>query len=196
MLSDLKELRLGKEYRQMIFYTTQSVWSTEEGAVDSPERLLKPGTQHLLYPGCSLLLRPSIFCLIFLCIFPFRIFCFSILFFLNSVKRIWPRRKPNDIQFHSPVTSGSSESMAWNKCNKQTKQKEKIQFFSSLFSATTVSFSRVDSTFFCIQQEASSDYNHYAEREHKKLLSRMRVKVCLPVCVRWFACCFFKLKLV
>lgn len=170
----------------MIFYTTQSVWSTEEGAVDSLEKLLKPGTQHSPYPGGSLLLRPSVFHLIFLCIFPFRISCFSILL-LNSVKRIWPRRKPNDTQFHSPVTSGSSESKAWNKCNKQTKQKEKKQFFSSLFSATTVSFCWIDSTFFCIQQEASSDYNHCAEREHKKLLSRTRVKVCLPVCVHWFA---------
>lgn len=119
---------------------------------------------------------------------------------ISSVKRIRPRLKPNDlIQFHSPVTSGSSVSLAGNKCNKHTKQKKKkIQFFFSLFSARTVSFYRIDSTFFWIHQEASriiiQNQNHYSELEHSKLLSRMRVKVSLPVCTHWFASCFLKLE--
>lgn len=95
--------------------------------------ITKAGNSHLLPLGCSLsTLWLSIFCLTFLCIFPFRICCFSVLL-ISSVKRIWLRLKPNNLtQFLSPVTLGHLKAWAPNKNNKQTKEMEKKKYNSSV----------------------------------------------------------------
>lgn len=90
---------------------------------------------------------------------------------ISSVKRIWPRLKPNNlIQFLSSVTSGASKSLAENKDNKQTKEMEK-KYSSSLACPQQQQYHSTPSRqyFLLNPLEESSDQYHYAELEHRKL---------------------------
>lgn len=142
---------------QTIFHTIQKVLgNTEEGAIGSLQKLLKPRTQHLLHLGCVLSISQAQYFLSNIFVyFPIQ----NILFFRTFSQQCQKNIALCDLrQFHSPVVSGSSKSLAQNKCNKQTQQKGKNTVLLQLVLSNKVSFYQIDSTFFCIHQEASSDH--------------------------------------